>query len=86
MLKFSSGALGVIEATTATRPSDLEGSIWIVGENGAVEIAPSPAEEDFDSGLNSGSAQQIAARLGVVNAAGGGSGRPPLNRARVPRP
>jgi len=38
-LKFSNGALGVIEATTATRPADLEGSISILGEGGAVEIA-----------------------------------------------
>jgi UDP-N-acetyl-2-amino-2-deoxyglucuronate dehydrogenase len=37
-LKFSSGALGVIEATTAARPRDLEGSISILGERGAVEI------------------------------------------------
>ena len=32
------GALGVIEATTAARPRDLEGSISILGENGTVEI------------------------------------------------
>lgn len=38
-LKFASGALGVIEATTGTRPSDLEGSISILGESGSVEIA-----------------------------------------------
>lgn len=38
ILKFTSGALGVIEATTATRPSDLEGSISILGEKGSVEI------------------------------------------------
>jgi predicted dehydrogenase len=37
-LKFRSGALGVIEATTATRPKDLEGSLSILGEKGAVEI------------------------------------------------
>jgi len=37
-LKFVNGALGVIEATTATRPSDLEGSISILGEGGTVEI------------------------------------------------
>jgi UDP-N-acetyl-2-amino-2-deoxyglucuronate dehydrogenase len=37
-LKFKSGALGVIEATTAARPTDLEGSISILGEKGAVEI------------------------------------------------
>lgn len=38
LLKFRSGALGVIEATTATRPKDLEGSISILGEKGTVEI------------------------------------------------
>jgi UDP-N-acetyl-2-amino-2-deoxyglucuronate dehydrogenase len=38
VLRFASGALGVIEATTATRPKDLEGSISILGENGTVEI------------------------------------------------
>lgn len=38
ILKFKSGALGCIEATTATRPKDLEGSISILGEKGSVEI------------------------------------------------
>ena len=38
VLRFRSGALGVIEATTATRPKDLEGSISILGECGTVEI------------------------------------------------
>lgn len=38
ILKFKSGALGVIEATTAVRPKDLEGSISILGERGTVEI------------------------------------------------
>lgn len=38
-LKFRNGALGVIEATTATRPRDLEGSISVLGERGTVEIA-----------------------------------------------
>jgi len=37
-LRFVNGALGVIEATTATRPKDLEGSISILGEGGSVEI------------------------------------------------
>lgn len=37
-LRFANGALGVIEATTAARPTDLEGSISILGEGGAVEI------------------------------------------------
>ncbi|MBL6939879.1 MAG: Gfo/Idh/MocA family oxidoreductase [Alphaproteobacteria bacterium] len=37
-LKFRSGALGLVEATTAVRPKDLEGSISILGETGSVEI------------------------------------------------
>ena len=37
-LEFSNGALGVIEATTASRPSDLEGSLSIMGEGGSVVI------------------------------------------------
>src|SRR5437868_5775324 len=38
-LKFRNGALGIIEATTAARPADLEGSLSILGEKGTVEIA-----------------------------------------------
>lgn len=38
ILKFINGALGIIEATTATRPKDLEGSISILGEKGSVLI------------------------------------------------
>lgn len=38
-LRFKSGALGIIEATTAVRPKDLEGSLSILGEKGTVEIA-----------------------------------------------
>ncbi|MBF0099687.1 MAG: Gfo/Idh/MocA family oxidoreductase [Desulfobacterales bacterium] len=38
ILRFRNGALGIIEATTATRPKDLEGSISILGEKGSVEI------------------------------------------------
>lgn len=38
-LRFCNGALGIIEATTAARPADMEGSISILGENGAVEVS-----------------------------------------------
>lgn len=38
IVRFKNGALGVIEATTATRPKDLEGSISVLGETGSVEI------------------------------------------------
>ena len=37
-LRFESGALGVIEATTATRPHDWEGSFSLLGEYGSAEI------------------------------------------------
>lgn len=37
-VRFRSGALGLIEATTATRPRDLEGSISILGEGGSVVV------------------------------------------------
>lgn len=37
-LRFASGALGIIEATTATRPADLEGSLSLLGEGGTVVI------------------------------------------------
>lgn len=38
IMRFRNGSLGVIEATTATRPKDIEGSISILGEGGSVEI------------------------------------------------
>jgi len=39
MLKFTNGALGMVEATTAVRPTDIEGSISILGEKGMVEVS-----------------------------------------------
>jgi predicted dehydrogenase len=38
MLNFKNGALGLIEATTATRPRDLEGSLSVLGDGGVVEV------------------------------------------------
>jgi predicted dehydrogenase len=38
ILRFKNGALGVIEATTGSRPKDLEGSLSILGERGSVVI------------------------------------------------
>lgn len=38
VINFRSGAIGVVEATTATRPKDLEGSLSLLGETGTVEI------------------------------------------------
>ena len=37
-LRFRNGAVGVVEATGATRPKDLEGSLSVLGSGGAVEI------------------------------------------------
>lgn len=38
VVTFRNGAIGLVEATTATRPKDLEGSLSILGEKGSVEI------------------------------------------------
>lgn len=38
VIKFANGALGIVEATTAARPGDLEGSLSILGEKGTAEI------------------------------------------------
>lgn len=38
IIKFKSGAIGIVEATTAVRPKDLEGSLSILGEKGSVVI------------------------------------------------
>jgi predicted dehydrogenase len=38
IMKFKSGALGAYEATVATRPEDLEGSLSLLGEKGSVMI------------------------------------------------
>jgi len=38
IVTFRNGAIGIIEATTATRPKDLEGSLSLLGEKGCVEI------------------------------------------------
>jgi UDP-N-acetyl-2-amino-2-deoxyglucuronate dehydrogenase len=38
LLRFADGAFGIIEATTAVRPRDLEGSISLMGEGGTVVI------------------------------------------------
>jgi UDP-N-acetyl-2-amino-2-deoxyglucuronate dehydrogenase len=38
IITFRSGAIGIVEATTAARPKDTEGSLSILGEHGLVEI------------------------------------------------
>jgi UDP-N-acetyl-2-amino-2-deoxyglucuronate dehydrogenase len=38
-VRFRNGALGIIEATGATRPKDLEGSLSVLGSGGSIEIS-----------------------------------------------
>ena len=38
VLKFKNGALGTLEASTAARPTNIEGSISILGTKGSIEI------------------------------------------------
>jgi UDP-N-acetyl-2-amino-2-deoxyglucuronate dehydrogenase len=38
LIKFESGAIGIYEATVATRPDNLEGSLSLLGENGTVVV------------------------------------------------
>jgi len=38
IIRFKNGALGLVEATTATRHKDLEGSLSIMGENGTAVV------------------------------------------------
>jgi UDP-N-acetyl-2-amino-2-deoxyglucuronate dehydrogenase len=38
LIRFSSGAIGIVEATTAARPKDLEGSLSLLGEKGTAVI------------------------------------------------
>lgn len=37
-IRFKNGALGIVEATGATRPKDLEGSLSVLGAGGTIEI------------------------------------------------
>lgn len=39
VIRYKNGGLGIIEATTAVRPKDLEGSVSVMGSEGSVEIA-----------------------------------------------
>lgn len=44
-IQFASGALGSIEATTAVRPTNLEGSLSVLGEKGSVVIGGSAVNQ-----------------------------------------
>jgi predicted dehydrogenase len=64
MVRFKSGALGIFEATVATRPEDLCGSLSLLGEHGTIVIGgvavnkveywkfETPAAEDASAAAN----------------------------------
>lgn len=62
-IRFSNGALGLVEATTATRPTDLEGSLSVLGSLGSVVIGGFSVNKletwNFDSS-SSGSSLDLA--------------------------
>ena len=53
-LKFASGALGTIEATTSVRPRNLEGSLSLLGSKGSIEIGGFAVNELSKFELSSG--------------------------------
>lgn len=65
VLKFCNGALGVIEATTATRPKDLEGSLSILGEKGVVEVGGFAVNEMKTWELTDESPEERSRKLAV---------------------
>ena len=44
VVHFANGALGAIEATTATRPGNLEASFTVLGDGGSAEVAGNSAD------------------------------------------
>lgn len=61
LMHFENGALGIVEATTAARPSDLEGSLSILGERGAVEIGGHAVDEMVSWKFEDSSSEDLAA-------------------------
>jgi len=76
LLRFANGALGVIEATMATRPIDLEGSLSILGERASVVIGGFAANElvtwNFENPTASDSAAIEESRTRPANVYGFG--------------
>ena len=75
LLKFSDGALGTIEATTAARPEDYEASLSVVGEKGMVLIGGIALNKietwqfidsiDSDSEIKRKSSQEVETGYGI---------------------
>lgn len=63
LMHFANGALGIVEATTAARPSDLEGSLSILGERGAVEIGGHAVDEMISWRFEDSTPDELAASI-----------------------
>jgi predicted dehydrogenase len=78
LFRFESGALGVFEATTATRPTDLEASLSILGEHGSVILGGNAVNRiehwQFDPELPEDAQVRAAASQDVPDVYGHGHG------------
>jgi len=78
LFRFESGALGVFEATTATRPTDLEASLSLLGERGSVILGGNAVNRiehwQFDPELPEDAHVRAAASQDVPNVYGHGHG------------
>ncbi len=78
-IRFRNGALGVIEATTATRPRDLEGSLSVLGEKGSVVVGGFSANE-----MNTWNfAEAVAGDADILTAWGRNPAEPKLGYAHA---
>jgi len=78
-VRFRNGALGLVEATTATRPKDLEGSLSVLGEKGSVVIGGFSANELVTWNF----AEPLAEDAGVMAAHGRNPAEPKLGYAHA---
>ena len=78
LFRFETGALGVFEATTATRPTDLEASLSILGERGSVILGGNAVNRiehwQFDPELPEDAQVRAAASQDVPDVYGHGHG------------
>jgi len=66
VLKFKSGAIGVIEVTTAVRPDDIEASVSVFGENGRAIIAGIAANKLIEWTLDDTSVDEYSVEFPTV--------------------
>jgi UDP-N-acetyl-2-amino-2-deoxyglucuronate dehydrogenase len=67
VLKFRTGAIGMIEATTAVRPKNLEGSFSMIGERGSVVIGGLAMNRIDEWAFVDSSSEEIRAARGTAD-------------------